>query len=477
MKTKKSLTGTFFILLLILISLSGHAQQQIISKIKGSWIGSLKVKTVELTLVINISANENDSLTVTIDSPDQGATGLPTSRVGFNSDSLIVESRSLGIAYKGHFNPDLTTLTGAWNQSGLSFPLTLQHSDKKFKLSRPQEPKPPYPYIVKDVQIPNKTADVELAGTLTVPRESGHYPAVILITGSGPQNRDEEIYGHKPFLVLSDYLTRRGIAVLRYDDRGIAKSTGDFSGSTTFDFATDVSAAVDFLKAQPAIDTGKIGLIGHSEGGMIAPMIATGRNDIGFIILMAGPGIPGVNILLEQTDLISRANGVSNDEIATARKLNEEIYEVLKKTTDNEKASEKIKKLLTDYTQNQANKKGANKVPEEQINFQVKTMVSPWFRYFVSFDPIEYLSKVKCPLLAINGQLDMQVSSKENLEAIEKAMIFSGNSKYTVMEIPGVNHLFQTATTGSPNEYSKIEETISPIVLEQIGNWILKITK
>ncbi len=477
MKTKKSLTGTFFILLLILISLSGYAQEQVKDKIKGSWIGSLKVKTVELTLVINIAANEKDSLTVTIDSPDQGATGLPTSRIGFNHDSLIVESRSLGIAYKGHFNPDLTILTGNWYQAGLSFPLTLRHSDKKFELARPQEPKPPYPYLVKDVQIPNKTEGIELAGTLTVPKESGRYPAVILITGSGPQNRDEEIYGHKPFLVLSDYLTRHGIAVLRYDDRGIAKSTGNFTSSTTFDFATDVSAAVDFLKTQPSIDTSKIGLIGHSEGGMIAPMVATGRNDIGFIVLMAGPGITGVNILLEQTDLISRANGVSNDEIATARKLNEEIYEVLKKTTDNEKASEKIKKLLTDYTQNQTNKKGAKKVPEEQINFQVKTMVSPWFRYFVSFDPMEYLSKIKCPLLAINGQLDMQVSAKENLEAIEKAMIFSGNSKYTITEIPGVNHLFQTATTGSPNEYSKIEETISPIVLEQISNWILKMTK
>jgi len=250
-----------------------------------------------------------------------------------------------------------------------------------------------------------------------------------------------------------------------------------FTTSTTFDFATDVSAAVDFLKTQPSIDTGKIGLIGHSEGGMIAPMIATSRNDIDFIVLMAGPGITGANILLEQTELISRANGGSNDEITAARKLNEKVYKVLKKTTDNEKASEKIKKLLTDYTQNQANKKGAKKVPEEQINFQVKTMISPWFRYFVSFDPMEYLSKVKCPLLAINGQLDMQVSAKENLEAIEKAMIFSGNSKYTVTEIPGVNYLFQTATTGSPNEYSKIEETISPIVLEQIGSWIAKVTK
>lgn len=477
MNTIKPFFGRFFILLLIMLSFSVYAQQQVIDKLKGSWTGSLKIKSTELTLVLNIAVNDKDSLTVTIDSPGQGAKGLPTSRVTFRGDSLVVEAIKLGAAYKGKFDNDFITLTGTWNQSGLSLPLILKHSDKKFELLRPQEPKPPFPYIVKDVQIPNKEANVELSGTLTIPKEGRRFPAVILITGSGPQNRDEEVFSHKPFLVLSDWLTRQGIAVLRYDDRGVAKSTGNFTSATTYDFATDASATVDFLKTQPSIDTSKIGVVGHSEGGMIAPMVASGREDIDFIVLLAGPGISGAKILQDQTEVISRANGVSEEEIADAGKLNKQVYQVLKKNSDNEKAGEKIKKLLTDYNKKQSGKKGGTKIPEQQLNFQVKTLVSPWYRYFIRFDPLNYLPKVKCPLLALNGQLDMQVGSKENLEAIEKAMIFSGNSQYTVTEIPGVNHLFQTATTGSPNEYSKIEETISPIVLEQISNWILNVTK
>jgi uncharacterized protein len=477
MNSRKILLISIVSCLILVPSYSGFAQQRNTGKLIGSWAGKLKIKTVELTLVLNITSNERDSLTVTIDSPDQGATAIPTSRVTFTKDSLVVESGKIGFAYKGHFDPDFTTLTGTWNQSGMSLPLELKHSEKKFEFNRPQEPKPPFPYIVKDIQFSNKDANVDLAGTLTIPKEMGRFPAVVLITGSGPQNRDEEIFGHKPFLVLADYLTRHGIAVLRYDDRGVAKSTGNFATSTTYDFATDASAAVDFLRTQPSIDTGKIGLIGHSEGGMIAPMLASGRDDIDFILLMAGPGITGAKILIEQTEVISRTNGLSEQEIAEARKLNEQVYDVLKKNSDDEKAGEKIKKLLTDYNEKKTGKAGATNTPDQQVDNQVKTLTSPWYRYFISFDPLDYLPKVKCPLLALNGELDMQVGAKENLEAIEKAMIYGGNSKYTVTEIPGVNHLFQTATTGSPNEYGKIEETMSPIALELICNWILKETK
>jgi uncharacterized protein len=477
MNSRKILLLSIFTCLILAPSYPGFAQQKNIDKLNGSWVGKLKIKTVELTLVINIASNDRDSLTVTIDSPDQGATGLPTSRVTYTKDSLVVESGRIGLTYKGRFDPDYTTLTGMCYQSGLTLPLELKHSEKKFELNRPQEPKPPFPYIVKDVQFSNKEGYVELVGTLTIPKGKGPFPAVVLISGSGPQNRDEEIFGHKPFLVLADYLTRHGIAVLRYDDRGVSKSTGSFTTATTYDFATDASAAVDFLRTQPSIDTGKIGLIGHSEGGMIAPMLASGRDDMDFIVLMAGPGITGAKILIEQTEVISRANGLSEQEIAEARKLNEQVYDVLKKNSDDVKAGEKIKKLLTDYNEKKTGKAGNRNAPDLQIDNQVKTLTSPWYRYFISFDPLDFLPKVKCPLLAVNGELDMQVGAKENLEAIEKAMIYGGNSKYTVTEIPGVNHLFQTAKTGSPNEYSKIEETMSPIVLELICNWILKETK
>ena len=446
-------------------------------KVEGSWSGTLKFQGMELVLVFNIKLNEKDSLIATIDSPDQGAKDIPTSSISVTSDSLIIKAKALQGSFRGDLNADFSESKGNWKQAGMKFPLELKHSKSQFVRNRPQEPKPPYPYLEKEIAFRNPVSGDTLAGTLTIPDDTATHPAVILISGSGAQDRNEELMGHKPFLVLADHLSRNGIAVLRYDDRGFGKSGGNFQTATTEDFATDASAAIDFLKGYEGIDSLKIGLIGHSEGGMIAPMVASERTDVGFIVLMAGPGVTGEKILLSQTELISQAESINEEEIRKSLKQSKDIYTILRKTSDNDKASERIRKVLEANNKKSGDKNENDTLNEQKINATIKSLTSPWFRYFLIFNPVQYLSKVKCPVYAINGSLDLQVSSKENLPVIEQAMIFGGNPDYTIEEIPGVNHLFQTATTGSPNEYSKIEETLSPAVLEKISNWVIKTAK
>jgi len=444
------------------------------ARLSGSWVGVLKIQGISLTLVMNIRTNERDSLIVTFDSPDQGAKGISTSGVSLTADSMTVALKLISGKYAGKFTSDYTALQGRWYQGALDLPLDLVHKAESFKRNRPQEPVPPYPYMSEDVSIVNAKAGINLAGTFTRPREGSKFPAVVLITGSGPQNRDEELLGHKPFLVLSDYLTRKGIAVLRYDDRGVGKSGGKFSNATTFDFVTDAEAALDYLRTRPEVDTTKLGLIGHSEGGIIAPIAATERKDVAFIVLMAGTGVTGEKVLLTQAAAIGKADSASEKEIQQGIKTNQKIYAILRRTPDNEKASAEIRKILLQENQSAKKAGSADTMSSQAIDQNIKTITSPWFRTFLMLDPQAYLKGVRCNVLAINGDLDLQVDSKINLQAIEKALIFGGNSKYTVEEIHGVNHLFQTARTGSPSEYSSIEETIQPAVLELIASWILK---
>ena len=454
---------------------TGFSQnQELMGKIKGSWSGPMKVGAAELTLVINITMDDKDNFVVTIDSPDQGVTGLATSKVNVTQDSLLVKSNVLKASYEGAFAENFTILKGQWKQSGMTFPLDLHHSFEKYSVKRPQEPKPPYPYLEEEVIVKNKDADVELAGTLTMPDKGGPFPALILITGSGAQNRNEELMGHKPFLVIADYLTRQGIAVLRCDDRGFGKSTGKFSTATTLDFAGDVSAAIDFLKTRKEIDTTKIGLAGHSEGGLIAPIVASERKDVAFIILLAGPGLTGEKILLMQSAIINRNAGMSEKEIEIDSQLRTKIYQTIKKNSANDKAALKVKAYIHSAKKKNPEGKGLVQLDDNQTNLFIQQCTTPWFRTFLVLDPVNYISKVHCPLLAINGSLDVQVPAKENLAAIEKALIFGGNSTYSIEEIPGANHLLQDAKTGNVDEYGKIEETMSPVVLEKIANFIKK---
>ena len=474
--------GSLICLALIMASsvgMIGFAQQQDTSAsgIEGIWEGKLKVPGTELRIVFNISKNSDGTLTATLDSPDQGATGIPVEEVIFKDNILHLEVKSAGGVFEGKVSEDFLVIEGDWKQSGQALPLTINRVDKAVEILRPQEPKKPYPYIEEEAIYENKEAGITLAGTLTLPSGNGPFPAVLLITGSGPQDRNETIYGHHPFLILADYLTRQGIAVLRVDDRGIGESTGDFSQATSEDFASDVLVGVEYLKTCKEIDPNKIGLIGHSEGGLIAPMVAVKSPDVAFIILMAGTGLTGEEILYLQGALISRAMGVSEEDIIKKRQFNEKIFSVLKEEEDSEIAEERLRQMFKeDWEKMSDEEKEQIGDPEVFLEAQLQSLLSPWLKFFLTYDPKPTLSRVKCPVLAINGEKDLQVPSKENLSAIEEALVAGGNKNFTVKELPDLNHLFQTAQTGLPSEYAKIEETISPIALKIITDWILEHT-
>jgi len=329
-------------------------------------------------------------------------------------------------------------------------------------LKRPQNPARPYPYRDQEVTFENRVQSVTLAATLTIPQGDGPFPAVLLITGSGPQDRDETLLGHKPFLVLADYLTRHGIAVLRADDRGTGKSTGVFGNATTADFATDVEAGFSYLKTRTEVDPHKIGLVGHSEGGVIAPMVAARNKDVAYIVMMAGTGVSGDQVLVAQGEAIELANGKDPAEAAKDAAKKKEMIALVETEKDPDNLEKELKEKMT------------GDIPEPQIGTAIQQLTSPWFRYFMTYDPAIALRKVTCPVLAINGSLDKQVLPKQNLPAIRQALQESGNKHVEIDELPGLNHLFQTAKTGSTAEYAQIEETMSPVALEKISTWILK---
>jgi pimeloyl-ACP methyl ester carboxylesterase len=306
-----------------------------------------------------------------------------------------------------------------------------------------------------------------------MPKTGQPFPAVILITGSGQQDRDESVFGHRPFLILADYLTRRGLAVLRVDDRGVGGSKGDASQATSVDFAQDVLAGVEYLKTRQEIDPRRIGLIGHSEGGIIAPIVATQSSDVAFIVLMAGTGVPGDIIIEKQIAGLLQAAGTDQAAIDTALQNQRRVYEVIKTETDPNLTKEKIRKIIHESAGALSEEqKKALQSSDAVVDAQAQGAASPWFRFFVTHDPKTVLRRVKCPVLAINGQFDRQVLPGDNLPAIEEALREGGNTHFTVKELPGLNHLFQTAQTGNIDEYARMEETIAPLALETMAQWI-----
>lgn len=441
--------------------------------IAGLWMGSLEVSGRELRIVFNISSKPDRSLTASM--ADQWVKGIPVDKVTLEQDKISLQVGSIKGLYEGTIKDNLT-IDGQWTQGGESFQMALHRVDKVPELRRPQEPEKPYPYNEEEVVYDNRNAGIKLAGTLTLPRSEGKFPAVILITGSGQHDRDEALAGHRPFLVLADNLTRRGIAVLRVDDRGIGGSTGNFSLATSEDFADDVLAGVEYLKSRKDIDPKKIGLIGHSEGGLIAPMAATRSQDVAFVVMMAGPGLTGEEMLYLQADRILKANGVNNETIVKNRVLMERTFSIVKSEKDDFVAEEKLRKIWDEELakMNDTEKKLMGYSSQDDLN--LKQYLSPWYRFFLTYDPVPTLTKVKVPVLAIIGEKDLHVPPKENLKGIEDALKAGGNEHYTVKELPGMNHLFQTAQTGSRAEYGTIEETISPVALDIIGEWIVQQT-
>ena len=445
-----------------LVSTATLARTQ--TTLAGDWQGALSVNGGELHLAVHIQKNDDGSFKATLDSIDQGARGIPVTSIALTGTTLTLGVGAVGGKYEGTLNADATVIDGVWTQNGGSMPLVLKRGANAVAVEtkRPQNPVKPYPYREEDVTYDNTAAHITLAATLTTPAGPGPFPAVLLITGSGPQDRDESLAGHRPFLVLADYLTRRGMAVLRVDDRGVAKSGGNFASATTADFATDAEAGVAYLRTRREVDAKKIGLIGHSEGGMIAPMVAARNTAVAFIVLMAGPGVPGEDILLAQNTLLAQAAGVPEEQITQNTALLKGVFEILKEEKDEARLQTRLRERLT------------GTMPPEMISVQIRTLTSPWYRYFVAYDPAPALKRLTCPVLAINGERDMQVPPKLNLPAIRSALEASGNKNVEVTELPGLNHLFQTAKTGAPNEYAQIEETMSPVALDTIARWILK---
>lgn len=460
-----------FLFGILLISLSTFAQD-----ITGDWYGVLDVGIAQLPLVLHIN-QEDSGYAASLDSPNQNAKGIPVPNLQFEDDTLTIDLSNLQAKYIGKFDRETNTFDGDFTQRGQTLPL--KFSRKKSEApKRPQEPKKPYPYYSENVSFQNKKDSVTLAGTLTIPKGKGNFPAVILINGSGPVNRNEEVFGHKLFLVISDYLTQHGIAVLRYDKRGIGKSTGHYSGATTADFAKDAEAAFAYLRKRKEINTAEIGLIGHSEGGTIAPIVAAKNKNVAFIVLLAGTGVNGGKVLLKQQYLIGKAEGETEEKLRKNRSINEQAYKIIRNIQDSIQLRQKLyaylKKSLKDYPNTQ---KPAGISNEKFLTLMMKTYMNPWMRYFIGYDPKTALEYVSCPVLALVGSNDLQVDADQNLPAIIKALKKGGNTHVTAKKLEGLNHLFQESNTGSPLDYQKIEQTFSPKALKTIKTWILDTVK
>jgi len=319
------------------------------------------------------------------------------------------------------------------------------------------------PYTERNVRFDSLTGDSQLAGTLSVPNAKGPFPAIVLIAGTGHNTRDEEVWGHKVFLVLADALNRRGIAVLRYDKRGVGGSTGDYDTATTAEFMSDADAAVTWLETQPQVDPHHIGVLGHSEGGIIAPAVAAKDKSIAFVVMIAGPGIRGDKLFELQSALTAKAYGAPDDYIAKRKVFDQTLYQAIISAPTDAGALERAKTLVAQAVANKiVDPAEADTLPGDDTR--------PWERYFLAYDPAPALAKLTVPVLALNGSLDVQVPAREDLAAIRKAL--KRNPNTTIVELPGMNHLLQDAKTGAPTEYNDIEETMSPVAIKLITDWV-----
>lgn len=440
------------------------------SSLVGVWQAFIPAGGIELRVIL-IVEEKAGKISAKLDSPDQGALGLSIEKIAIDGNKVTISAPQLAMQFEGTMDSSGNEFSGNWKQGPNVIPLTFSRLDKVPDYGKPQNPKPPFPYAVHEVAYPNRKDGFMLGGTLTVPKTPGRHPAVIMITGSGQQDRDETLLGHKPFWVIADYLTRRGVAVLRVDDRGVGKSGGNPMTATSKDFATDVMSGISFLKQRYDIDPKRIGLIGHSEGGLIAPMVAAESKDVAFIVMLAGTGVNGEKIIMLQSALIQRAAGEPEAKIMANSIMQAALFEVVKKEPDNAKAkaildAEIDKIAKTDKTMTQAE--------IIQAKAAIQSAISPWFRFFLTYDPSVSLRKVKIPVLAMNGEHDLQVDPTQNLPAIAAALKAAGNKDFTIKRFPKMNHLFQTSETGSPMEYAKISESFSPIALKYMGDWIVK---
>ena len=460
-------TISTFIIVFILSIVSLYSQD-----ISGDWSGKAKRGDKEITFVFNIK-QEGTSYSSVMNVPTFRVSGMKPAVTTFTNGKLTIDGSNLGMSYIANFNTELQQFEGTYKEGGIEMTLNLKKGAVEIEdQRRPQEPIKPYPYYEEEVMFENKEANITLAGTLTLPNKEGKFPVVILISGSGPQDRDETFMGHKPFLVLADHLTKQGIGVLRFDDRGQGASTGDFGSATTEDFSKDVLSAIDYLKTRNDIDKKHIGLIGHSEGGIIAPLAANNTNDVAFMVLLASTGISGTELSVMQSKTLRQfpvkdekayeENARKAIAIVTSSKSEQEI-----KTELTAHYNAFIRPILKDLN-----------VPEKNINAfisnQVNTSIKPWSRYFLQYNPADEIEKLQIPVLSLNGSKDTQVNAKINQNGIRQALIKGGNKDYKILELENLNHFFQECDTGKMDEYRKIEQTFSPIALKEISSWVLE---
>jgi pimeloyl-ACP methyl ester carboxylesterase len=442
----------------------------------GTWQGSLQAGGVKLRMGLHVAKDEKGEYSSKLDSIDQSVMGIPVKTTTIEGNRIKLAIPAIAGTYDGTLSADSSEITGTLTQGGAALPLAMKRVEKIEGAKRPQNPKPPFPYQAVDVGYPS--GSVKLAGTLTIPAGAGPFPAAIMITGSGPQDRDEALMQHKPFWVIADHLSRRGVAVLRLDDRGVGGSTGNSTRATLEDFANDVLAGVAFLKERKEIDGKHIGVIGHSEGGVVGPFAAAKSSDIGFVVMLGGTGVDGQNVLYAQAAAIARASGAPEPAIAQNRELQKMFFDVFRAEADEKAAAAtlwanwvKIKAGMPE-----AQRKIADST-DGTMRSQIAQFNSPEMRSFLFHDPAAVLRKLKMPVLALNGSRDVQVLPEQNLPAIVQALAAGGNGDFTVTELPGLNHLFQHCRLCTPNEYGEIEETFAPEALEIVSEWILRHTR
>lgn len=440
---------------------AGGTGAQELPSVVGTWAGALDTGGAgTLRIVFHLTERDDGSLGATMDSPDQGAYGIEAGPVTTDGRGLRIEVGAVRGHYEGTIAEDGARIDGTWHQSGISLPLALEPA-ADVAPARPQEPRPPFPYEEIDVRFESAADGVTLAGTLTLPPGAGPHPAVVLVSGSGPQDRDETVFGHKPFLVLADHLTRSGIAVLRFDDRGVGASTGDISTAVTSDFADDAEGAVRFLAGSPGIAAGEIGLVGHSEGAIVAPIVANRSDAVAYVVLLASTGVNGEELLVMQLIAMNRAMGVSEEITRQRSALQQALLGLVVTAPDDSTAARRAREILSGVG-----------VTGPAADAQVGALLNPWMRHFLAYDPLPALRALEVPALALWGEKDTQVPPGGNRAEVEEALAVSRSRDVTVRVLPGLNHLFQTAETGAPAEYVTIEETMAPAALEAIADWV-----
>ena len=434
------------------------------SQIEGYWKGKIDLGVQKLETAFDIKADGN-GYSATFDVPAQGAFDIPVDETTFQDGRLQLTMSALGASYSGTLKDDV--IEGEFTQHGMTFTLNLAKAEKvEQQKARPQDPQPPFNYHIEEVAFVNEKEGNTLAGTLTIPEGEGPFPAMVLVSGSGQQNRDEELMNHRPFWVIADYCARHGIAVLRYDDRGIGGSTGEVENATSMDFSYDAEAAFDYLRNRKEINASKVGILGHSEGGVINFMVAARRPEVAFLVSLAGPSVNGIEVLKEQQKAILKASGMSEEAVQFNSNTNAQMFDIIEASNSREEADSLLRNLLKGWG-----------YKEELTEQTVGQMASPWMYYFLRYDPTDAIVKTNCPALLLNGTKDLQVIASQNLPGYEKIIADYGKTNLSLHELPDLNHLFQHCETGSPNEYFEIEETISTEVLEMIVGFVKSLEK